>query len=377
MSAATILFIDMVGYSKKSTVDQHKLISLFNTKFKPRMKPLLGAKPSQALCLPTGDGAAFIFIHVEKGRQWKIESIMDLIFELQEWAQSKSVALRIGVHVGSVEIVTDLNGHKNVCGTAINMAQRVMDAARDRQVLFSMQAVQEYVGHDINRWKLSAKRHQIFRIGGPFEIQVKHGLMLTVYRLLPDGLRKHGWCADDPEIKFWLSVSPTRLPKSLADGFAKRLSKARDVALIQLTGKRLLKALETGKFQFSPTLRRFWILMPSKRFFVNDSGRPDSRIGPYKRVIRKWSAYCRELRKTHPEAQIEVRIFDAPPYFGASFLDWREPGGRAHVSPYIWGVDVKQCPGYDISWAGTKVLPLYRSYVDGLEELYKTSRKVG
>ena len=60
-------------------------------------------------------------------------------------------------------------------------------------------------------------------------------------------------------------------------------------------------------------------------------------------------------------------------FFGASFLDWNEPGGFIHLSPYVWGVEAAQSPGFNIVWAGRKPLPLYHTYVSGLMELYQNS----
>src|SRR5258705_12277526 len=126
MPAATILVIDNLAYSKKATGIHTKLLSVFNRTVKAEIRHLYKLKPDQLLCLPTGDGAALVFLHVDGFRRWSIESIVDLIVQLQTWARSESVSLRIGVHVGSVEIFKDINGNKNGCGSAVNVTQRNM-----------------------------------------------------------------------------------------------------------------------------------------------------------------------------------------------------------------------------------------------------------
>lgn len=380
MAAATILFVDIVGYSRKSAVNENKLLQMFNAALRPHVRALFRLKPEQLLCLPTGDGVALTFLHVNGQRRWSIEAVVDIIFDLQAWARMTSkpgsqVALRIGVHVGSVEPFKDINGRPNVCGIAINLAQRVMDAARPRQVLFSEDAVREYVGKETNVWKLSAQRHKLFRIEGPFEIQVKHNEMLSIYRLLPEGVKGHGWNSEDPEVKFWLSVSPTPSSKPLVGSFSDRLSRSTDIALIQLTGARLLSSLRQGRVSLGPNLRRLWVFLPADRFCVTPAGKPDTKIiAALKRSTNEWRKFAAMLRKQNTNAKVEVRRFDAPPFFGASFLDWEQPGGFIHISPYIWGVEASQCPGFDIVWAGRKPLPLYKTYVSGLLDLHRQSK---
>eukprot|EP00584_Thalassiosira_punctigera_P024531 CAMPEP_0172548182 /NCGR_PEP_ID=MMETSP1067-20121228/17545_1 /TAXON_ID=265564 ORGANISM="Thalassiosira punctigera, Strain Tpunct2005C2" /NCGR_SAMPLE_ID=MMETSP1067 /ASSEMBLY_ACC=CAM_ASM_000444 /LENGTH=817 /DNA_ID=CAMNT_0013335377 /DNA_START=326 /DNA_END=2779 /DNA_ORIENTATION=+ len=56
-------------------------------------------------------------------------------------------------------------------------------------------------------------------------------------------------------------------------------------------------------------------------------------------------------------------------FFGAWF-DWREPGGYIHVSPSIWGVDVKKCPSQNFSWElDHQPGHDYNAYKRGIENL--------
>jgi hypothetical protein len=357
---------------------------MFNEQIKPHVGELFNLKPEQLLCLPTGDGAALTFIHVDGDPKWTIETIVDIIFDLQTWAHKFSqkdeseLKLRIGVHVGPVEMFNDINDRPNVCGSAINTAQRVMDAAHPRQVLFSEDAVEHYIGKESATWKISAQRHKLYRIGGPFEVHAKHGKSLWVYRLLPDGIKGDGWSNEDPEIKFWLSVSPSPAPKPIVGEFAERLSKAKDVALVQLTGERLLSALKNGDAKFSDDLRRLWVFLPHHRHCVTPTGKLNQKlVSKLNRLTKEWRRLASSMRKRQPKAEIEVREYQSPPYFGASFLDWEERGGFVHISPYIWGVEAAQCPGFNINWVGSNPLPLYRTYVKGLMGLHSNSRLLG
>ena len=384
MATATILFIDIVGYSKRSTVAERELLEMFNNKLRPGIRHLFGLKPHQLLCLPTGDGAALAFLHRDTRTKWKIEHIVDLIFDLQSWARSVSkpgseVSLRIGVHFGHVEVVKDINQRPNICGAAINMAQRIMDGARPRQVLFSDEAVRHHIGKEqVDTWKVTGRRHQLYKLGGPFELQVKHQELLTVYRLVPEGVKGHGWNADDPEIKFWLSVSPTDVNKPIKGTFSERLSKAVEIALVQLTGRRLIADLRQHKVHLNKDLRRLYVFLPAERYCVHPDGRPNNVLAKHLRDrTQEWIKFAKQTRKRLKNAVIEVRRYNVPPYYGGSYLDWKERGGFIHVSPYIWGVPPENCPGFNISWVGTKPLQLYRTYQDGLENLLKGSKVIG
>ena len=154
MSAATILFTDIVSFSKKPTSEQKRLVESLTAEVVHEVRTLLNPpmeNPS-VIALPTGDGMALAFLH-RSDHPWTRATIFVLILRLHEWAHKQSspgnsVNLRIGVHVGAVELVTDINGQPNVCGDTINYTQRVMDAAGPKQTLFSEEAYREYIGSE-------------------------------------------------------------------------------------------------------------------------------------------------------------------------------------------------------------------------------------
>ena len=147
MVAATILFTDIVSFSKKSTAEQRRLIDALTSEIvyelRTLLKPPLGNP--DIIALPTGDGLSLVFLH-QSSKSWDRNAILRVIARIHYWAYNQSSSLRVGVHVGTVELVTDINGKANVCGDTINYAQRVMDAASPKQTLFSEVAFREYVG---------------------------------------------------------------------------------------------------------------------------------------------------------------------------------------------------------------------------------------
>src|SRR5207245_6675338 len=87
-------------------------------------------------------------------------------------------ALRMGIHSGPVNEVTDLNEQANIAGAGINVAQRVMDCGESGHILLS-----KHVAEDLEqypRW-----RAYLHDLG---ECEVKHGVRVGVVNLSGDGV---------------------------------------------------------------------------------------------------------------------------------------------------------------------------------------------
>jgi len=405
MSSATIVFFDVVGYSKKPTERQRDLINGFNAEVLHELRtvffPPLRHPNIQAL--PAGDGVALAFLHNDQQRDWNFATVVSLIIRLHKWAFShgtgdNAVELRIGVHFGPVELITDINGKPGICGGTINYAQRVMDAANARQTLFSKAALEHYV-NQVSKLLPKVPGSEGFQLllDGPHEILAKHEIQIPVHKMVAKP--EQDWCSsDDPKSKFLAVVSLTeegtplvrqkaKLAQSavpmvsltedgtpLLDGFGVRLETASQVALIQLTGSRLAESLGR-ELHLSKDLQRLWIFMPSPKaceqlkLFVNP---PNTGLITPKLVeeaTAQWKAKLLELKTVFPHADIKLGIFDAPPYFGASFLNWETAEGSIHISPYVWNSTTPECPGFDFLRRGQKPLRTYQKYVDALNYL--------
>lgn len=376
MRTATIAFLDLVKFSSHSTETQRRLIEGLCD----AVRPLIGRwlEACDAVALPTGDGFAVAFLDTE-GPSWQFRDVLQLVVDSHAWAQAEStdrvpVALRGGLHIGPVEIITDINSRRNICGHTVNMAQRVMDAASPGQVLVSAEAAGQIFGQ-AGRIALPTAADGISRsaaVGEPVQIIAKHGVPLLVHAMRV--------CPPEPELstappadRDILVVGLTELPKSFGGVYGERLSGARDVALIQLTGSRLIGAISSGAVVLSESLRSLKVFMPSIGAFStvdDDFGLYTARLDE---ATRAWKSLLTGLRATRPRLLVKLGLFTKPPYFGASFLDWDRPGGTIHVSPYIWNVDAGRCPGYDLAWLGKRPTQIYEAYVDGLRYLELTT----
>lgn len=126
----TIMFLDLIGYSVRSVDDQVALKKLFNELIG---KALKGVDESSRIAIDTGDGAAICFLGDPEEALHSALLLRDLL--TQRYGTLLSV--RIGLHMGPVRVISDINERVNVVGDGINVAQRIMDFAQANQVLVS------------------------------------------------------------------------------------------------------------------------------------------------------------------------------------------------------------------------------------------------
>lgn len=381
MSAATLVFADVVGFSKKPTAQQKQLVEALTAEVIHELRPYL-VPPlvnPEIVALPTGDGMALAFVH-SATRHWDRNTLLGLIVHLHRWSSGLGgsigrAQLRIGVHVGAVELVSDINGKVNVCGDTINIAQRVMDAADPSQTLFSDSAFREYIGIESPQGVLCSRLHEgeSLEFQGPIEVYAKHGLQLLVFKAVLSvngSLELDWWSNQGPASARMLLVTLTPLPKEIVGPFSSRLENATDIALVQLTGDRLLDKYEKGLIKFSSELKRLWIFMPDPiRYRALGLSVPHAKSELLEECIPRWHTLLLQLKEQHPDADLKLGLFREPPFYGASYLNWERPGGRIHVSAYIWGVAAHKCPGYDLDWLGKSPSEVYEVYVAGLRSL--------
>src|SRR5262249_52888836 len=86
------------------------------------------------------------------------------------------IRVRMGIHSGPVNEVTDLNEQANIAGAGINIAQRIMDCGDAGHILVSKHAAEDLEQYD--QW------HQYLHDVG--ECEGKHGERLHVVNLYND-----------------------------------------------------------------------------------------------------------------------------------------------------------------------------------------------
>ena len=211
---ATILFVDLEGYSRTTNLTQRHITRAFMTTLSNLLTFCYGKLPSRMnvedyVILPTGDGAAVVVfrpplrrmldrnvnggddletasavvaqdsnsssflptlsqssissssrrdfgLHCSSCSQISLqtteETALWLGSSLLLWSDSMQIGLRVGLYSGELSIVEDPYGDPNVCGDAINMAARIMDTALPGQILASAGTVVKRLqqSHDNN-----------------------------------------------------------------------------------------------------------------------------------------------------------------------------------------------------------------------------------
>ncbi len=213
MAAASIVFADIVGFSTKRTSLQREIIDSFNNELRSFLvqfiDPFTG--DSEVIALPTGDGACLSFLLDKENRRWTEKTIFELCIRLHKWAHEASTAdnpvqLRLGVHMGIVDIVLDLNNKKNVVGDTINFASRVMSAAKACQTLISDTVFNQYVGVATKSLSIPVAGKEFTVVfSKPLKSFAKHDRELTAYEMQLDPPEKFMQSGDaEPVVKVYV-----------------------------------------------------------------------------------------------------------------------------------------------------------------------------
>src|SRR5881396_329851 len=138
-----VLFIDVVGYSKLLITDQSLQLQKLKEIVRGTEQFRLAEAEGKLLRLPTGDGGALVF---RNNPEAPVLCALEITKELQKDPGSKEkpqLRLRMGVHSGPVNEVTDLNEQANIAGAGINIAQRIMDCGDAGHILLSKHVAED------------------------------------------------------------------------------------------------------------------------------------------------------------------------------------------------------------------------------------------
>jgi len=163
LEIAHVLFIDIVGYSKLRTTEQSAQIEKLRKIVRGTDQFRTAEAEGKLLRLPTGDGGALVFRNLEAPVLCAVEIAKAL-------RNHPDLRVRMGIHSGPVNEVTDLNEQANIAGAGINTAQRVMDCGDAGHILISKHAAEDLEQYD--QWQ-----PYLHDLG---ECEIKHGERLHV-----------------------------------------------------------------------------------------------------------------------------------------------------------------------------------------------------
>ena len=203
----SVLFLDIVEYSQKAVSGQISLKEGFNVFLSTALNDI---PVDDRIILDTGDGAAISFLG-------DIEDALKVALSMRESLMTAGVYMdtpllvRMGINLGPVRLVKDINNQPNIVGDGINVAQRVMGFADIGQLLVSRsyydavsRISQEYAGmfhYQGSRTDKHVREHEVYAIGYPGEftltqqsLENRSGLIRVTENLI-EGVSKLGGSA--------------------------------------------------------------------------------------------------------------------------------------------------------------------------------------
>jgi len=163
LEIAYLLSIDVVGYSKLLVNEQIELLQDLNQIVRTTERFRAAETKGKLIRVSTGDGMVLLFFH---SPEEPVRCALEISRTLQEHLH---IQLRLGVHSGPVNQVTDVNEKTNIAGPGINVAQRVMDCGDAGHILLS-----RHIAEDLTQY-----RHWQPYLHDLGECEVKHGQRRT------------------------------------------------------------------------------------------------------------------------------------------------------------------------------------------------------
>jgi TolB-like protein/Flp pilus assembly protein TadD len=170
MEIGHVLFMDIVGYSKLLLDQQRELQQQLNEIVRSSDQFRIAEAAGKLVRLPVGDGMALVFFNSP-------EAPVQCAVEISKVLRANpEFQLRMGIHSGPVNKITDVNDRANIAGAGINIAQRVMDCADGGHILLSKRMAEDL--SQSRPW-----RQYLHDLG---ECSVKHGVAVSLVNLYTD-----------------------------------------------------------------------------------------------------------------------------------------------------------------------------------------------
>jgi TolB-like protein/Flp pilus assembly protein TadD/class 3 adenylate cyclase len=167
---AHVLFIDIVGYSKLLISEQSEQIQKLKEIVRGTEQFRAAEAEGKLLRLPAGDGGALVFGTTPEA---PVLCAIEISKELKKYPDLR---VRMGIHSGPVNAITDLNEQANIAGAGINIAQRIMDCGDAGHILLSRHVAEDLEHYP--RWQ-----PYLHDLG---ECEVKHGVRVSIVNLYTD-----------------------------------------------------------------------------------------------------------------------------------------------------------------------------------------------
>ncbi len=170
LAIAHVLFIDIVAYSKLAIDQQKEVVQQLNQYVRDSEQFRRADTAGKLIRIATGDGVALAFFTSP-------DAPVRCAIEVSKAVRNSSaLQLRMGIHSGPVDQLSDVNERSNLAGTGINLAQRIMNCGDAGHILLSQRVADDLVQY--TKW-----RSQLHDLG---EVEVKHGVRVSLVNLYTD-----------------------------------------------------------------------------------------------------------------------------------------------------------------------------------------------
>src|SRR5437899_1411928 len=165
-----VLFIEIMGYSKLLINEQSEQMQKLREIVRGTEQFRIAEAAGKLLRLPTGDGGALVF---RTSPDAPVLCALEISKELKSHPEFR---VRMGIHSGPVNEITDLNEQANIAGAGINVAQRVMNCGDAGHILLS-----KHVAEDLEQYR--QWQPHLHDLG---ECEVKHGVRIHAVNFYTD-----------------------------------------------------------------------------------------------------------------------------------------------------------------------------------------------
>src|SRR5882672_742976 len=165
-----VLFIDIVGYSQLLINEQSEEMQKLREIVRGTEQFRIAEAAGKLLRLPTGDGGDMVF---STSPEAPVLCALEISKELKSHPEFR---VRMGIHSGPVNEITDLNEQANIAGAGINVAQRVMNCGDAGHILLS-----KHVAEDLEQYR--QWQPHLHDLG---ECEVKHGSRVHAVKFYTD-----------------------------------------------------------------------------------------------------------------------------------------------------------------------------------------------
>jgi serine/threonine protein kinase/TolB-like protein/Tfp pilus assembly protein PilF len=169
---AHVLFMDLVEFSKNWSSQQPFILQQLKQVVRETEEFQRASASGQLITRATGDGMALVFFGDPEA---PLRCALEIARSLKSYPEIK---LRLGIHSGLVYRIFNIAGERDVAGSGINFAQRVMDCGDAGHILLSKEMV-----HILREF--GEREEHLEDLG---EVLVKHGTPLHLFNLYTDDL---------------------------------------------------------------------------------------------------------------------------------------------------------------------------------------------